>query len=537
MTERGEIERLREVWRETRNPGLADTYELLARESQSAPLAGRTLTERAASWLARAEQRRGDPLELPILLSEPWTPEIDELERLRLLEPWSPDPLLAATLAGRLRVQYFPPSIPAAREIWLAIIALLDAQGDPRQLATFEWMLAFPGLTADLRVPTRRAHAQLAAIHPTPLALDSREHAARLAHRAALRRDQEFRSAELLAAVHAAPDCDEPRLVYADWLSAHGDPRGEFITLQIERALAGGPVSAREHELVSLHGPAWTGRLNGVLGHPWRLFERGFLSAASVEVPNLDGELVQFGEWSTLRTLDGHVSDALARRGPLEHLRELYGFLQLERFVALRADNRLAAVTHYECSLADPNLPLDIPLGLRALLVRRALDDVLLRLLDSSAIAGLEQFGVYYGSNDTVAADHRERRSARHRFELLCRRLPLHVRRLVLVDDRTARATRPWAWMLSFERDELDVFSRLRVDWGESSGSQRDGVVTQLVELLDTVGLGLLRRLELGRFDYPDRPHGIERLRELAGEAGCEFVSHDAARAQSAGRP
>jgi uncharacterized protein (TIGR02996 family) len=42
----------------------------------------------------------------------------------------------------------------------------------------------------------------------------------------------------LLAAIHAAPDDDAPRLVYADWLQSRGDPRGELIALQC--ALGGG---------------------------------------------------------------------------------------------------------------------------------------------------------------------------------------------------------------------------------------------------------------------------------------------------------
>src|SRR3954470_24305745 len=42
----------------------------------------------------------------------------------------------------------------------------------------------------------------------------------------------------LLAAIHAAPGDDVPRLVYADWLDEHGDAtdqaRARFIRLQIE---------------------------------------------------------------------------------------------------------------------------------------------------------------------------------------------------------------------------------------------------------------------------------------------------------------
>jgi uncharacterized protein (TIGR02996 family) len=41
-----------------------------------------------------------------------------------------------------------------------------------------------------------------------------------------------------IAAIHAAPDDDGPRLMYADWLTEHGDPRGEFIRVQCELATA-----------------------------------------------------------------------------------------------------------------------------------------------------------------------------------------------------------------------------------------------------------------------------------------------------------
>jgi uncharacterized protein (TIGR02996 family) len=63
----------------------------------------------------------------------------------------------------------------------------------------------------------------------------------------------------LLAAVLADPDDDGPRLVYADWLTAQGDPRGEFITVQC--ALAKDPknkaLRAREKALMR-KASAWT---------------------------------------------------------------------------------------------------------------------------------------------------------------------------------------------------------------------------------------------------------------------------------------
>jgi len=67
---------------------------------------------------------------------------------------------------------------------------------------------------------------------------------------------------ELLEGIWAEPDRDDVRLVYADWLQQQGDPRGEFIMLQMEResrplSLA---ESAREFRLLRDHSEAWLGR-------------------------------------------------------------------------------------------------------------------------------------------------------------------------------------------------------------------------------------------------------------------------------------
>lgn len=70
----------------------------------------------------------------------------------------------------------------------------------------------------------------------------------------------------LLAEVLAHPADDAPRLVYADWLSEQGDPRGELISVQCElertkdaeRFLE---LEARQVALLSAHGEAWVGPL------------------------------------------------------------------------------------------------------------------------------------------------------------------------------------------------------------------------------------------------------------------------------------
>jgi uncharacterized protein (TIGR02996 family) len=91
----------------------------------------------------------------------------------------------------------------------------------------------------------------------------------------------------LLAAVHAAPDDDQPRRVLADWWSEHGDPRGDLVQLQCE--LGRGDLT-REHRrrLRDAEGSArsaaraaWFGSLDvDEYQLEWR---RGFV--ASVRLP------------------------------------------------------------------------------------------------------------------------------------------------------------------------------------------------------------------------------------------------------------
>jgi uncharacterized protein (TIGR02996 family) len=77
-----------------------------------------------------------------------------------------------------------------------------------------------------------------------------------------------------LDAIRASPGDPVPRLLYADWLQARGDPRGEFVRLQVE---LGGlspldaeypPLKARERELRPFCPAYWLGVLDQP---PWGL--------------------------------------------------------------------------------------------------------------------------------------------------------------------------------------------------------------------------------------------------------------------------
>ena len=140
------------------------------------------------------------------------------------------------------------------------------------------------------------------------------------------------RVAALEAAIFAAPDEDEPRLMLADLLQEAGDRRGELIALQLEatrRALTDGE-SARLARMNAALGE----RLLGPLA-PWVAPEglelaRGFLARCRLR-GGLPAELTPIGdlpEWATVVELHLTYSSGLApmvARPPFRGLRRLEG--------------------------------------------------------------------------------------------------------------------------------------------------------------------------------------------------------------------
>lgn len=116
-----------------------------------------------------------------------------------------------------------------------------------------------------------------------------------------------FTHADFVQEILAHPDDDAPRLIFADYLEEHGDPRGEFIRVQCEIASLTKPsqqpsrmygaderythpekcvrsrgrldefkrLLRRQLELLSQHVNAWVAPLDGKATGV--LFERGFI--------------------------------------------------------------------------------------------------------------------------------------------------------------------------------------------------------------------------------------------------------------------
>src|SRR5829696_8830594 len=87
--------------------------------------------------------------------------------------------------------------------------------------------------------------------------------------------------AVLMRDIFDDPDDDLPRLVLGDWLADHGDPRGEFI--QIDVRLAAGVedraerarLEQRRLEILARQAFSWLGPLADVASR-WE-FARGFV--------------------------------------------------------------------------------------------------------------------------------------------------------------------------------------------------------------------------------------------------------------------
>lgn len=299
------LDQLQRLWRETRAPEVA---HLVDRRS---PRLARPLFPKAASfelkrtrWLSLAKAVSGEVL--ATLLDALHDGDSDAVaERLALVATWPSDPRITLTV-GRLWEQPSHLNV-STLHLWRELSRLTVARGDAHLLARLDALVALgPGWVgifrphmrpyiAPLLAQTRAALAEVVARQPAR-ALTAEERA-RLLDAA-----PPPGKAEALAAVWAQPDALEPRLVYADMLSAEGDPRGEFIALQCAPART--PAQTRRMAaLARAHGAGWAGPLGRVAVVD--AFERGFPAELTLTARSrlAFGPLLGHPAWSTVHTV------------------------------------------------------------------------------------------------------------------------------------------------------------------------------------------------------------------------------------------
>lgn len=353
LHERGEFEAALEVllerWAEVRNPDLATAIEHICASIERPALSGRTRARRRREWMEIADE--ATPHDYTRLLNAlPTFTCAQATELLDRTEEWVPSPVVFSALldiVGRPPKGYQGQGKEA---FWKLALQRMKTHGDPRALRE---LTALPDRFRDARwvgapesgLPTSVAYlideipglAQQIRALPTELSEDEHTECVRLTARVDARRsapEYERHRADLVEQVHRDPSDDEVRLVLADVLSELGDPRGEFIVLQMARAHGETTTKAmreRERALLLANQRAWLGAIEPAVGRSGLIYRRGFAAAGKIDAQLIDDPSRMFAlpEWRTFETLDLTHDEApgvqqLLGRPDLQALRRIH---------------------------------------------------------------------------------------------------------------------------------------------------------------------------------------------------------------------
>lgn len=121
----------------------------------------------------------------------------------------------------------------------------------------------------------------------------------------------------LLQAILNDPDDDALRLVYADWLEEHGDPRSEFIRVQLQLARLPRTDPAyrrlweRELELIRAHKEEWFGAMRQQF-MAWDV-QRGFINHVTAELAVFMDKAPELCAAHPVESLVLHIHDGRGR--------------------------------------------------------------------------------------------------------------------------------------------------------------------------------------------------------------------------------
>jgi uncharacterized protein (TIGR02996 family) len=412
------LDALLEAWRAHRHPALAELITDVGRDAAQdlPPIQGRTRADFQDQWLDIANQRRA--VDVPRLLERfrhpPWTMLPERLDRLIGLPD---DPRIGVALAQF--VLDMPVFSSVADSAWRALAQLIGRTSDVRCRPLLEQRLAMRdsfGVSDELtiRPAIEKVLAELKNPEPIDLGLLAATRAALEALRSSGPRPTAATiapapgpksEAELLAAVWSEPHDDGPRRVYADWLLAQGEPRGEFISTQLALS-SGATLTAKqrtaERKTLKANLRAWLGPLEPAVDRATVRFERGFLAAArpAFRTERAASELASHAAWGTVRELIGY-HDSLS---PLLERNALLGLERIELELGVVSVEALGRRTLPLPRLATLSLALasDVPrlaglttlTALVELRVLSAIEDHAEALVDSALGRKLERLHV-----------------------------------------------------------------------------------------------------------------------------------------------
>jgi uncharacterized protein (TIGR02996 family) len=304
------IHELLALWQETRSAEVTSLIEQVSAAHPRPPITGASQRALHAAWIEVAHA--DDPLDIDRLVAALAQGNLVQAgQRMRHLARRPPDPRVAAGLEHLLAN---PPSAAFVKgtsiDLWNEVFAELARIADPRTRTIHERLawVAYDRATSpfdvgNLRWRTASGVARAAKSIPEPpeLTAGQQQRIAELAARVRAIPKPIDRGAELLARIYEDPRDLDARAVYADWLTAQGDPRGEFIALQLARPLPQvrpwrfseqdrtHRPTTREKQLWRTHKKAWMGRFGALLR--FVAFEHGFPAwghlASSVDVATI----------------------------------------------------------------------------------------------------------------------------------------------------------------------------------------------------------------------------------------------------------
>ncbi len=277
---------LLDAWRGCRLPRVAALVERCSAtaEKPRGPVEGKTAKARAARCLELLAA--ADPVDLPRVLRALRTLPFGEAAKIVDAIAAPQDPRVLPEVLALLQD---PPWVSSSsHKFWRGILKLLVAQHDPRApqaiVAVDLQRIMGGGWAADhLQEIVQRAAAKMKDEVPATTAEDDRacvDLEARLAQRTRAGED-------LLARIQANPADDGLRSVWADSLLERGDPRGEFVTLQLARRRGEATEAQRKREaqLVAEHDAEWLGGLSVAVAE--HRFEGGLLDQVRLDVSKL----------------------------------------------------------------------------------------------------------------------------------------------------------------------------------------------------------------------------------------------------------
>jgi len=313
---RAALHALLEAWRDARIPKLADVIERVAEELARTlpPIKARALPDRIAAW------------SIAMIGNEQPPKKLDQATFLvEAYLRWPDDPRIATAIIAYVE----SPGVMTDAGLALVdrLLARLAEIGDVRGLPRLQAHLA------SKRSPERHPRlletiAALELVTPPSLEPEAEELLARIAQVFAPRTGTAS-AEDLLAAIYAAPADRATVAVFGDWLAAQGDPRGEFIALQLQRDAGAldAKAEAREKKLLAEHGAKWAGALAKWFRSEDRRFERGFFAGGRLRDGYPDDMLAD-PAWSMVRVLElgpslERLAGQLVDRPELRSLRAL----------------------------------------------------------------------------------------------------------------------------------------------------------------------------------------------------------------------